>query len=242
MTMSVLAGTSGFSYAPWKGSFYPHKLPNKQMLAFYASQLPAVEINNTFYRMPKPTDLAAWAEQTPENFCFALKAPRRITHTQKLQDCAGEVARLAEVTASLAGKRGPILFQLPPFLRLELGRLTDFLATLTQAAPDLQAAFEFRHASWFCDPVYEALSAHKAALCIADAEGLTTPMVATASWGYLRLRQESYPPADLERWFDQVRQQQWSRAFAFFKHEDAGVGPKFARALLALAAPAATPM
>ncbi len=232
ISVPLLAGTSGFSYAPWKGRFYPEKLPNKQMLAYYASQLPAVEINNTFYRMPKPGDLSAWAEQTPEHFRFAVKAPRRITHSQKLQDCASEVAHLAEVTASLAEKRGPILFQLPPFLRLDLARLTDFLATLVQVAPALQAAFEFRHASWFCEPVYEALSLHKAALCIADAEGLTTPMVATTSWGYLRLRQASYTTEDLERWSGWVRQQDWARAFVFFKHEDAGVGPRLATELL----------
>lgn len=230
--MQVLAGTSGFSYAPWKGSFYPEKLPNKQMLAFYATQLPAVEINNSFYRMPKPADLTAWAEQTPESFRFVLKVPQRISHIQKLVDSGPDVARLGEVAAALGPKLGPVLVQLPPFLRVDAARLRAFLAVMAEAAPLLKPAFEFRHASWFCEEVYGVLANAKAALCIADDEKLTTPMVATTNWGYLRLRQEGYDEQSLASWRDQVQKQSWSQAYVFFKHEDAGVGPRLAKLFL----------
>ncbi|MDX2022779.1 MAG: DUF72 domain-containing protein [Deltaproteobacteria bacterium] len=233
--MRILAGTSGFSYAPWKGSFYPEKLPSKQMLAFYATQLPAVEINNSFYRMPKPADLTAWADQTPDTFRFVLKAPKRISHVQKLVESGSDVARLGEVAAALGPKLGPVLIQLPPFLRVDAPRLRAFLAVLREVAPRLSPAFEFRHASWFCEEVYAALSEAKAALCIADDEKLTTPMVATAPWGYLRLRQEGYDDQALASWWDQVQKQSWSEAYVFFKHEDAGVGPRLAKAFLGLA-------
>lgn len=232
--MRILAGTSGFSYAPWKGSFYPEKLPNKQMLSYYASQLPAVEINNSFYRMPKPADLAAWAEQTPEAFQFVLKAPKRISHVQKLIESGQDVARLGEVAAALGPKLGPVLVQLPPFLKVDAPRLRTFLSVMAEVAPALQPAFEFRHASWFCDEVYGALADAKAALCIADDEKLTTPMVATTSWGYLRLRQEGYDTEALGGWWRQVQAQSWSAAYVFFKHEDAGVGPRLATAFLKL--------
>ena len=239
--MQVFAGTSGFSYAPWKGSFYPEKLPNKQMLSFYATQLPAVEINNSFYRMPKAADLAAWAAQTPEDFRFVLKAPKRISHVQKLVESGPDVARLGEVAAALGTKLGPVLIQLPPFLRVDAPRLRTFLTVLGETAPLLKPAFEFRHDSWFCEDVYQALSEAQAALCIADDEKLTTPMVATAPWGYLRLRQEGYNEQALSTWWGQVKAQSWSEAYVFFKHEDAGVGPRLAKAFLELnSAPAAT--
>lgn len=231
--MRILAGTSGFSYAPWKGSFYPEKLPAKQMLSYYATQLPAVEINNTFYRMPKATDLGTWASQTPDDFRFVLKAPKRITHIQKLVESGNDLAHLSQVSQALGAKRGPILFQLPPFMRLDLPRLEAFLQTLQTHAPDLKAAFEFRHGSWFEDSVYAALAAHQAALCIADDEALTTPVVATTSWGYLRLRRPDYESVAVQTWHGQIKQQPWSDAYVFFKHEDAGTGPRLARELLA---------
>jgi uncharacterized protein YecE (DUF72 family) len=240
--MQILAGTSGFSYAPWKGSFYPEKLPAKQMLSFYATQLPAVEINNSFYRMPKAADLAAWAEQTPEAFRFVLKAPKRISHVQKLLESGPDVARLGEVTTALGAKLGPVLVQLPPFLQVDAGRLRAFLAVMAQAAPLLKPAFEFRHATWFCDEVYNALADAKAALCIADDEKLTTPVVATTDWGYLRLRQEAYNEQSLALWRSEVQKQSWSQAFVFFKHEDAGVGPRLAKSFLGLSdAPSPAP-
>lgn len=228
-------GTSGFSYKEWKGSFYPEELPESEMLAYYASRLPAVEINNTFYRMPKRDLLERWAHAVPESFRFVLKAPRRITHEKRLRPdaCAPDVAYLLETAAALGPKLGPILFQLPPFLRKDAGRLTEFLALLPAAC---RAAFEFRHASWADAEVERALRARGAALCIADSdEHETRPaLVATAGWGYLRLRRAGYAEADLAAWAESVRAQPWSEAFVFFKHEDAGAGPALAAAFRAL--------
>jgi uncharacterized protein YecE (DUF72 family) len=232
----VLVGTSGYSYAPWKGSFYPEKLPAAKMLAYYATQLPTVEINNTFYRMPAAEMLQRWGAETPDGFSFVLKSPRRITHEKRLLDTADTVKRFYETAAALGSKLGPTLFQLPPFQKKDLPRLEDFLAQLRAAAPDARPAFEFRHASWFSDDVYEALRARQAALCIAEDEELATPFEATASWGYLRLRRQDYDDAALAAWADRLRARRegWSDAYVFFKHEDEGKGPKLAAQMTAL--------
>lgn len=223
--MRLLVGTSGFSYKPWRGSFYPEKLPEGRMLAYYAERLPAVEINNTFYRMPNEETLRKWAAETPESFRFALKSPRRITHEKKLADVGDTLTRLHESAAVLAQRLGPVLFQLPPFMRKDLPRLNDFLAQLPGG---LLAAMEFRHASWFSDDVYEALRSRGAALCIAESEELATPPEATAAWGYLRLRRQDYGEAELAAWAERVRGQRWDNVFVFFKHEDEGKGPALA--------------
>jgi uncharacterized protein YecE (DUF72 family) len=224
--MRVHIGTSGFSYAPWRGSFYPEKLPAAKMLGFYAERLDAVEINNTFYRMPTADALAKWAAETPAGFRFVLKSPRRITHEKKLADVADSLARLHEVaTASLGERLGPVLFQLPPFLKKDLPRLADFLA---QVPAGMRAALEFRHASWFAADVYETLRAGGAALCLAESEDLATPVEATAPWGYLRLRRQDYDDAALAAWVERLRAQSWETAYVFFKHEDEGKGPKLA--------------
>ena len=228
--MRVLAGTSGFSYKEWKGSFYPEDLPAEEMLRFYASRLPAVEINNTFYRMPKAELLAGWAEQVPDGFRFVLKASQRITHFKRLKEVSEEVAYFLRIAATLGDRLGPILFQLPPNLKKDLPRLKDFLELLPAAT---RAAVEFRHASWFEDDVYEALRARGAVLCIAEDEELATPPIATAGWGYLRLRRPDYGEAEVAAWADRVRLQPWDEAYVFFKHEDAGAGPRLATDLLA---------
>src|SRR5262252_7933757 len=183
--MRVLAGTSGFSYKEWKGSFYPEDLPAAGMLAYYAERLPAVEINNTFYRMPKPALLEGWSAEVPEEFRFILKASQRITHFKRLKDAGSEVEYFFGVASTLGDRLGPALFQLPPNLKKDLPRLQAFLSILPAGR---RAAFEFRHASWFEDDVFEALRAASAALCIAEDEELATPLVPTAGWGYLRLR------------------------------------------------------
>lgn len=221
-------GTSGFSYPEWRGSFYPEKMPTAKMLPYYAERLRTVEINNTFYRMPKADMLAAWAQATPAAFRFAPKAPQQITHRQKLVGSAEAVATFTRALAAFGDKLGPVLFQLPPFLRKDLPRLADFLALLPKT---LRAAFEFRHSSWFDDGVYEALRSHGAALCIAEAEDLATPLVPTASWGYLRLRRTDYDEAALAAWAKKVEALAgtWSEAFVYFKHEEAGIGPKLAQ-------------
>ena len=229
--MRVLAGTSGYSYPQWKGSFYPEDLPASKMLAHYAGRLPTVEINNTFYRMPKPEVVRAWAEAAPEGFSFVLKSPRQITHVKRLAaDSADSVRRFFEVGAELGAKRGPALFQLPPFLKQDVARLAAFLDLLPA---DVRAAFEFRHESWFDDEVYAALRARGAALCIAEDEDLATPLVPTADWGYLRLRRQDYDGAAVRVWAERLRAQPWQDAWVFFKHEDEGVGPRLAAELLA---------
>jgi uncharacterized protein YecE (DUF72 family) len=228
--VETFIGTSGFSYPAWRGSFYPEKLPAKKMLDFYASRLRTVEINNTFYRMPKAEALRAWAETTPPGFLFAPKAPQQITHRQKLVGSGDTVTYFFQILAAFGDKLGPALFQLPPFLRKDLPRLVDFLAALP---PGARAAFEFRHASWFDDAVYEALRARGAALCIAEADDLATPLVATADWGYLRLRRTDYDDAGVAAWAARLREKaaDWTAAYVYFKHEDAGHGPRLAEQL-----------
>jgi uncharacterized protein YecE (DUF72 family) len=229
----VLAGTSGYSYAPWKGTFYPEKLPAARMLGHYASKLPTVEINNTFYRMPREDMLAKWAEEVPEGFSFALKAPRRITHERKLADTEDALRIVFAAAGALGGKLGPMLFQLPPFMRQDLPRLEAFLAQLRALAPHSRPAFEFRHESWFTPEVFAALGAQGAALCISESEELATPLEATAPWGYLRLRRQDYGEAEIAAWAERIAAQPWQEAFVFFKHEDEGKGPALAQQLLA---------
>jgi uncharacterized protein YecE (DUF72 family) len=226
--VELLTGTSGFSYKEWKGSFYPEDLKADAMLRYYAERLPTVEINNTFYRMPKASVLENWAAQVPAGFVFVLKGSQRITHMKRLKDAGESVAYLFDSAAVLGEKLGPVFFQLPPFAKKDVSRLRAFLDVLPAGRP---VAFEFRHESWFDDEVYEALRSRDAALCAADTdesgdEG--APIVPTASWGYLRLRRAEYSDDDLRGWAAKVRAQAWDRAFVFFKHEDAGKGPALA--------------
>jgi uncharacterized protein YecE (DUF72 family) len=230
----LLAGTSGFSYKEWKGPFYPEDLAASDMLAYYAERLPAVEINNTFYRMPKREVLASWAESVPARFRFSIKASRRITHFKRLKECGEEVAYLASQLEALGERLGVVLFQLPPQLALDLDRLKAFLTVLPEGLP---AAFEFRHASWFDNAVLDTLREHGAALCVADTEeGVDAPLAATADWGYVRLRRPDYDDSDLAGWAERLDGLGWSRAFVFFKHEDEGAGPRMAGRFLELAA------
>jgi uncharacterized protein YecE (DUF72 family) len=229
----LLVGTSGYSYTPWKGTFYPEKLPAAKMLSYYAQRLPAVEINNTFYRMPNAELLQRWAADTPAGFTFALKSPRRITHERRLPDVEDSLRRFYETAQAMGDKRGAVLFQLPPNLKKDLPRLDAFLSVLDAVTPNARAAFEFRHASWFEDDVYSALRAHGAALCVAEAEDLATPFEATAPWGYLRLRRQDYDDAALDAWAARLSDKgaAWGDAYVFFKHEDEGRGPALAAGL-----------
>ena len=223
-------GTSGYAFKEWKGPFYPDKLPDKDMLAFYASRFPAVEINNTFYRMPREKNLLDWASQVPADFRFACKATQRITHHAQLKNAQDLLGYLVESYAALGERLGPTLFQLPPHLQKDLPRLTDFLATLPK---HWRAAFEFRHPSWFSDEVFQALEAAEMSLCVSDQEELAAPMVATASWGYVRLHRPTYDESSLAQWSDRIRQQPWSDGYIFFKHDHSpGSGPPVAEALL----------
>ena len=229
--MSVKAGTSGFSYKEWKGPFYPEKLANKDMLAYYAGELPTVEINNTFYRLPRSEVLENWAEQVPEGFRFSIKASRRITHFKRLKETDEVLEYLLGTTSVLGDRLGVILFQLPPNFKADLDRLEGFLDILPR---NLRAAFEFRNPSWFDEEVYEALRKHGAALVTADTNEADAEIVATASWGYLRLRKDDYDDEQLAAWARAVVDTGWEEAFVFFKHEDAGGGPRMAKRFLEL--------
>ena len=232
--MKLWVGTSGFSYKAWLGNFYPERMAAKQMLPFYGSRLPAVEINNTFYRLPKESVLQSWAEQVPGEFRFVLKAPQRITHQKRLKDAASEVEYLFRVEKALGSKAGAILFQLPPYLRKNLGTLQDFIAILPA---DRAVAFEFRHPSWFDDEVFNCLREHNCALCMAEMdESESADLITTATWGYLRLRRSEYSGADLLNWKKRILAQQWDHAYVFFKHEDEGIGPRLAREFIELTA------
>lgn len=233
--MELHVGTSGYSYKEWKGPFYPEDLAAGDMLAYYAGRLGSVEINNTFYQLPKTSVLESWAEQVGDGFRFSIKASRKITHFKRLKpEAADETEYLVNTVAALGPKLGVLLFQLPPNLKKDMERLTGFLAMLP---PDLPAAFEFRHESWNDDEVAGALRAHGAALYCADTESddEDAPVASTADFGYLRLRRPTYDDADLKRWAETVKAQPWKRAFVFFKHEDEGAGPRMAMRFLELA-------
>jgi uncharacterized protein YecE (DUF72 family) len=228
--MNLYAGTSGFSYKEWKGGFYPEKQKDAGMLAFYGERLNTCEINNTFYRMPRRELLERWAAQVPEGFRFVLKASRRITHIARLDPGpAGDaLGYLWSVSAGLGDKRGPLLFQLPPTLRADLGRLREFLGLLPAGC---RAAFEFRHESWTEEPVITALSDAGCALCAAETDEVAAEIRATCDWGYLRLRREDYTADELKRWAERLRAQPWTEAYVFFKHEDTSAAPNLAAAL-----------
>jgi uncharacterized protein YecE (DUF72 family) len=231
----ILAGTSGWSYPAWKGRFYPGSLPAARMLAAYAARLPTVEVNATFYRMPRGAMLAGWRAQVPAGFVFALKGPQRVTHVKRLAGADGDVAAFQAAAAELGEALGPVLWQLPPSLRKDLPRLRDFLALLPRGG---RAALEFRDPSWHSDDVLAALAEAGAALCVAEDEARATPLAATARFGYLRLRRPDYDDAALARWAERVRAQPWEAAFVYFKHEDEARGPAYALRFAALAAAA----
>ncbi len=232
--MQLRVGTSGYSYKEWKGSFYPPDLKDSEMLRYYASRLGAVEINNTFYRMPTRALLEKWAADVPSGFTFVLKASQRLSHRKRLRDCAGDLRYFLETAQVLGERLGPVLFQLPPNLKKDSARLADFLALLPEGA---RAAFEFRHDSWFDEETYATLRQGRAALCAADTDesgAAGPPLLPSCDWGYLRLRRADYSDADLQGWVERVKALPWSQAFVFFKHEDAGKGAQFAERFAAL--------
>ena len=228
--MRLWVGTSGFGYKEWRGKFYPERFPAKEMLGFYASRFAAVEINNSFYRLPKETVLRSWAEQVPAEFRFVLKAPRKITHTKRLKDAGAEVEDLFSVATALGSSQGAVLFQLPPNFKRDVERLQTFLSLLPA---DRQVAFEFRHPSWLDEAIFALLRGRNCALCVADIDdGEGCDPINTASWGYLRLRRREYTVADLVHWKERICAQPWEHAYVFFKHEDEATGPKFAAEFL----------
>lgn len=224
-------GTSGYSYPAWKGAFYPEGLPSSRLLGYFAGRLNAVEVNNTFYRLPKPEVIRGWRDQVPDRFRFVIKASRRITHFARLGPEAHDPAEyLAGTVAELGDRLGAVLFQLPPNLRADPERLGAFLEVLPRTLP---VAFEFRHPSWMDDGVQEMLAERDVALVHADLDGGDDPpLVSTAGWGYARLRRAAYTDADLDAWVGRIRAHPWDRVFVFFKHEDEGTAPRLAEKLL----------
>ncbi|MFN2507494.1 MAG: DUF72 domain-containing protein [Chthoniobacterales bacterium] len=231
--MNLWIGTSGFQYAEWKGTFYPEDLPTSKMLPFYAERFSTTEINYTFHRIPSGKTIEGWHRATPERFKFSLKAPQKVTHFAKLQNCSDTMRYFHQVALDLEKKLGPVLLQLPPAFKKDTARLAVFLDILPEG---MRGAFEFRDPSWFDDEVFALLGNKNIALCIAESEKLATPVVATADYGYLRLRREDYQEADVARWAETIRGKEgsWSDAFVYFKHEESGIGPKLAQQMMEL--------
>jgi uncharacterized protein YecE (DUF72 family) len=225
--MEVYVGTSGYSYKEWKGQFYPDKISPKEMLRFYSEHFGTVEINNTFYHMPTESVLASWVEQVPDDFVFAFKAPQVITHLKRLKNVGQETEYLLRTLSVLGERLGPILFQFPKSFHADHSTLKDFLPLIPRT---MSCAFEFRSPSWLDAGIHDLLRERGCSLCIADSdENQTNEIIATAPWGYLRLRRSDYTDADLSRWMEGILLQKWKRAFVFFKHdEEAKKGPEMA--------------
>jgi uncharacterized protein YecE (DUF72 family) len=224
--MKIFVGTSGYGYKEWKGKFYPEKISPDEMLRFYSERLGAVEINNTFYRMPKENVLTSWAEQVPDDFVFALKAPQVITHLKRLKNVDTETEYLFRTLSVLEGKLGPVLFQFPKSFHADRTMLEDFLSLIPG---NTSCAFEFRSPSWLDADILNLLRGNGCSLCIADVdEDPASEIISTALWGYLRLRRSDYTDADLSQWMKKILSQKWKRAFVFFKHEEEARGPEAA--------------
>lgn len=229
-TSRLQAGASGYAYKEWKGNFYPADIKAEDMLGWYAQRLPTVEINNTFYRLPKVHVLQAWAGAVPEDFRFAIKASRRITHMARLkaEEAADPLAFLYNNLDALGHRRGPVLFQLPPNLKKDLARLAAFVRLLPE---DHRAVFEFRNETWFDDDVYETLRGAGAGLCLSEREdNAPPPLVETTSWGYVRLRLEEYSQADLAAWAARLTATGWAAIHVYFMHEP--TAPAYAATLM----------
>jgi uncharacterized protein YecE (DUF72 family) len=231
--MRILTGTSGWGYPAWRGAFYEERLPAARMLAAYAARLGTVEVNATAYRMPRPELLAGWRAQVRRGFVFAVKAPQRITHQQRLRRAGAALGRFYAAAAELGDALGPVLFQVPPTLPKDLPLLEEFLSLLPRRR---RAAFQL-HGEWLSPDVLDALARRGAALCVVDADDAATPLAATADFGYLRLRRLDYDDAALEAWAARLAAQPWSDAFVYFRHEDTALGPRFARRFAELCAP-----
>ena len=229
----IYVGTSGYSYKEWKGSFYPEKLAPQEMLSFYAERFKAVELNNTFYRLPKPEMIENWKSQVPDDFRFTMKASQGITHFRRLKDATSATQIMLERIAAFDDRLGAVLFRLPEDFKKDLRRLEKFLKDLPAKTP---AVFEFRHESWFDDEVLDLLRTHNRVLCISDRDEMPLNHIdKTAGWGYVRLRRVRYSDADLKKWLKRIKAQKWKDSYVFFKHEDEGTGPKLAARFMALA-------
>ena len=230
--MQLYVGTSGYSYKEWKGGFYPQNISAGEMLSYYASRLPAVELNNTYYRLPQPSTVENWRAQVPENFRFSVKAPQSITLYRRLKDVRPQTKQLLDTVSVLEDRLGALFFRLPEDMKKDLKRLEGFLKTLPADTP---AAFDFRHPTWFDDETFDLLRAHNRVSVVSDTdESPASHIDKTADWGYVRLRRVQYSKTDLAGWVKRIRAQEWKTAFVFFKHDDEGTGPKLAARFIAL--------
>ena len=234
--VQFLVGTSGFAYPQWKGRFYPPELPEDDYLGYYAARLATVEINNTFYRMPKPAVLTGWAQQVPDDFTFVIKASRRISHQAKLKppEAHDSMAYLWRMAEPLGEQLGPVLIQTPPYLKKDAGLLREFLAATVPAGRAV--AFELASSTWDDDEIDQVLADRGCARCIADKDDGTARLVRTAPWVYVRLRKDDYSAAELDGWLARLRGLDAATAWVFFKHEDTARGVELAQALAGLAA------
>ena len=230
--MTLYVGTSGYSYKEWKGSFYPEKIAPKDMLSYYASRLHAVELNNTFYRLPQRGMVETWKSEVPENFRFSVKASKIITHFKRLKDAGRETRLMLDTVSTFEERLGAVIFRLPEDMEKDLKRLEAFLKVLPADTP---AVFDFRHPTWFDDEVLALLRSQNRVLCVSDIEELPDSYTfKTADWGYVRLRRVQYSKSDLVEWSKRIRAHQWKDTYVFFKHEDEGTGPKLAARFLEL--------
>ncbi|MEK7402571.1 MAG: DUF72 domain-containing protein [Gemmatimonadota bacterium] len=229
--MTVHAGTSGFAFKEWKGPFYPDDLPDKEMLAYYATRFATVEINNTFYRMPKESVLLDWARKVPAGFTFTIKASQRITHFTRLKaESAEHVDYLLKTVAVLGDKLGPTLFQLPPNLKLDLERLKAFVGRLPRTQ---KFALEFRSDTWFVPDVYAVLKDAGIPMVIIEQDDFASPVETTAEWGYVRLHKLDYTPGEIVAWARKIKALKWKDVFVYFKHDHGiGSGPPAADAFM----------
>lgn len=224
--MTLYVGTSGYSYKEWKGSFYPEKISASEMLSYYAARFPAVEVNNTYYRLPERSTVESWRKQTPKNFRFSVKAPRSITLYRRLKNVDAQTQQMLKTVSALEDRLGTLLFRMPDNMKKDLACLESFLKQLPADTP---AAFDFRHPTWFNDDVRELLRSHNRVMVVSDTEELPAGDIdKTADWGYVRLRRVRYSKADLTAWSKRIKAQNWKNTFVFFKHEDEGTGPKLA--------------
>jgi len=223
----VWVGTSGFSYKEWKGPFYPADLPDREMLSYHAARFRTVEIDSTFYRMPSGKTLESWHGSTSEDFRFALKASRQITHFQRLKAPSDTLRYWTDTVSILGARLGLVLYQLPPFFRCDASRLQVFLEALPAGQP---SAFEFRHESWFVPEVYNLLERHRIALCVHDSDEGCSPLQMTAPATYVRLRRSAYTAEQRDEWKSRFRT--WAESglevFAYIKHEDNPDAPQIA--------------
>ena len=230
--MNLYTGTSGFSYKEWKGTFYPEDLSEKEMLSYYAGQLKAVEINNSFYRMPKENVLKSWVDQVNDDFKFSIKASRKITHFKRLKDTAEECEFLFKNVKILQEHLCCILFQLPPNLKQDIDLFKSFLKQIPE---NISAAFEFRHPSWMDEETFDLLKNKNCSLVITETdEEPQADFTKTADWVYLRLRRTHYTEAELKERMEKIKNSSWDNVYVFFKHEDEGTGPALAKKFIEL--------